>query len=251
MRTCIFCGSRATSKEHVFSSWLIEALSNGSQRTEITLSIAGETLTPWAETGPERGLKVRSVCRRCNNNWMSELEETVKPYLLAMLRDFSLPLDREAQILIATWTVKLAMVLEGVRPTVKFYTDSSRRVLMEQRQPPDGTMVWLGCGAYAGRSVALGRSIGFSADGPVLAGAAMTMCFGHVVLQVLAATLKPEHKDFQGRMNVNFPNIPDPWRGRLSVVWPPQNRTVDWPPVRSAVADEAEAVQLSKRFENF
>ena len=50
------------------------------------------------------------------HGWMSALETRAKPYLLAMLRNFAIPLDREAQTELSAWVMKTVMVLEFLSP---------------------------------------------------------------------------------------------------------------------------------------
>ena len=61
--------------------------------------------------GVNPGLRVRFVCRQCNHGWLSELEESVRPIIGAMIQDLPIPIDASHQRAAARWAVKMAMVL--------------------------------------------------------------------------------------------------------------------------------------------
>jgi hypothetical protein len=56
---------------------------------------------------------VRCVCADCNNGWMSELEDEVKPVLTPLLKNHRTTLTRDDQILLATWATKTGLVHQG------------------------------------------------------------------------------------------------------------------------------------------
>jgi len=111
---CLACGptSNSASKEHVFSKWLLKELElldapialyrahpDGSS-TEVRVPITLDSF------------KLKRVCEPCNNGWMSQLEDAVKPILLRLIRgEMTLAeiLEDERQIL-AKWAGKTAII---------------------------------------------------------------------------------------------------------------------------------------------
>ena len=70
-------------------------------------------------------VKIKAVCRPCNNGWMSKLETDSKPLIGRLIEDFPLSLHTSQQTLLARWTLKTAMVLDGVtKERNRFYTRS-------------------------------------------------------------------------------------------------------------------------------
>jgi hypothetical protein len=60
--------------------------------------------------------ETKKLCRRqCNNGWMSDLENAVRPTMVCLINDIAMELDAEQQRLLALWAVKTAMVIEGVK----------------------------------------------------------------------------------------------------------------------------------------
>lgn len=49
---------------------------------------------------------VRAVCKSCNNNWMSDLEDTIRPFVGPMILGRGTPLVIDQQLQLATWLFK-------------------------------------------------------------------------------------------------------------------------------------------------
>ena len=74
-RSCVFCGSRANSKEHVFAKSVCERAGDINYPVVAGISTEGqENVLRNAEPIPIQSLTVRCVCRPCNNVWMRDLE---------------------------------------------------------------------------------------------------------------------------------------------------------------------------------
>lgn len=57
-------------------------------------------------------IKIRAVCDRCNNGWMSQLEESVRPFLTPIITGAPIVLDFEQTALIARWVALKCIVAE-------------------------------------------------------------------------------------------------------------------------------------------
>lgn len=93
--TCILCGQRKPgSMEDVIPRWVRKHL-----------GITGDVTTRVGDNGQQRVdpllsvLLRRVVCEDCNNGWMSQLEEKVKPFLGPMLLNEWVP-DGVASLLL-------------------------------------------------------------------------------------------------------------------------------------------------------
>jgi hypothetical protein len=69
---------------------------------------------------PKRILKnahmtVRTVCRVCNNGWMSGLESKIIPILTQILDDQRVSLDEVQQKDLALWVTKMAFLLDSTK----------------------------------------------------------------------------------------------------------------------------------------
>jgi hypothetical protein len=76
---------------------LMDVLAAQTQTAHVVMTIGTERRQPFVLRGEGVGLTIKYLCASCNSGWMSSLETHAKPYVLAMLRDVTIPLDREAQ----------------------------------------------------------------------------------------------------------------------------------------------------------
>ncbi len=117
-RTCIFCGGRPLTKEHVVGNWA--GRFGDSDQLEIVhlADREGEPRPPrnsrsWSARAYDR--QARVVCETCNNGWMSDLEAAVSPLLDAGELD-GRPLSRIEQTLLAAWATKTTLTLNAAEP---------------------------------------------------------------------------------------------------------------------------------------
>jgi hypothetical protein len=216
---CAFCGGTDLTDEHVWPKWLSRELSD---RSGFTVS---------SPHGPRR---VRSldltapICVTCNNRWLGVLESDVRPVLAPLICGEERTLTLGEQQLLATWSVKTALMLDlwSGKPLIPtfFYCD-----LRLRRCPHEGQLVWLG--AYRDRQAALawhdGLHVGIAADEPPNAFVSTFTAF-RVVFQVSGA--------FDRGITFNDGRL---LAAALTRVWPPSGQPVDWPPRKLAFGDES------------
>src|SRR6266851_8074507 len=75
-RSCIFCEGRANSKEDAWPLWLLRRL-GVTEAGIIEGQLGKQAPTTWRTAHAK--LTVRFVCTSCNNGWMSQLQQRVKP----------------------------------------------------------------------------------------------------------------------------------------------------------------------------
>jgi hypothetical protein len=81
-RSCAFCGSAASlTGEHIWSDWLSRLL--GKRKVRYNWTEADGTVKEYRLVG--LNAKVNIVCETCNNGWMSDLENAVKPIVQPMI----------------------------------------------------------------------------------------------------------------------------------------------------------------------
>lgn len=102
MRECVWCGSQANSKEHVYPQWLREFdgpsryiakhgdFQDPAPQLVTDFTEEGE-LIEYEETRGRRTpnlhqVQVKAVCRECNNGWMADLEGGIKPLVRGLCR---------------------------------------------------------------------------------------------------------------------------------------------------------------------
>jgi hypothetical protein len=243
--TCIFCGlTRPTSIEDVIPKWVRYVLDPTS-----SVTVRAE---PGAATAKMQHLVVTlhgMVCEVCNNGWMHNLEEKVKPFLKPLLvNKHGADLDLAQQRDLARWAVMKVLLMEYVmrqkhpqlRATAGYLpSDAELAWLMAEACPPPRSRVWLGAfdpqGVYTVQTQArLLQSAPQPGGGSPVASHVTTLTIGSVLLQVFttnfivaAAQSLPEYDA----------DPPRPYNQALTRIWPAQQPTVHWPPTRHVGRD--------------
>jgi hypothetical protein len=128
---CPFCWvSTDLTEEDVFPIWLQRHLA----------SLAGQS----GQLHPNRWPMITvPVCARCNNGWLSVLENDVSRIVKPMLVAESATLSAPERVLVATWAAKIALLLDcfGTNPVVPH---EYLKALATDGRPGPSTAVWLG-----------------------------------------------------------------------------------------------------------
>ena len=117
-KQCIFCANPVGSKEHFWSEWmhpLLPTIADARHNREQILytPIEGERVAGARNRqGDPRTVKLRVVCRACNNGWMNSLEQEARPFLTPLITGFPVTLDGEAKRIVARWITLKCMVSE-------------------------------------------------------------------------------------------------------------------------------------------
>ena len=114
--------------------------------------------------GKLMALKTRKVCKAaCNEGWLHDLEETVRPILEPMIRATRVTLSDADKLALAAWATGRAVVWDIAaehaprdlgRP---LYTPEERRWFGRQQRPFDESQVWLGGYQYEQGAIAQWR----------------------------------------------------------------------------------------------
>jgi hypothetical protein len=209
---CVLCSSvEDLTDEDVIPKWLLRAFDVQRASTIVTV---GEEYGEKHKVKDLNHFQVTlddGLCRKCNNELLSRLENVVQPILGPMaVQAKPTVLDLDAQRLLAVWAVKTVYLMElasrrqypGARK-VEGYEPSTAEIgwllaELEQRpvklvKPPPRTMVWLACwdcmtletanrGSmihYAPSNASLPTPEGGKVDGQFA-----TLAIGYVVFQV-------------------------------------------------------------------
>lgn len=163
MTRCVFCDREAKSGEHVIPRWLGEPLKDshavapGMRRIGLTHRYtppAGRDAEAreWSTPGPD--LVTNEVCGQCNNGWLAELEERVKPTLGKIVRGEPTTLLSDDQPAMAAWCYKTVLLMQLVRPgKFRFIPHERYSQLHRDRRPPNDARLWLGATAVDGQVV--------------------------------------------------------------------------------------------------
>jgi hypothetical protein len=203
-RTCVFCGAPADSQEHVWPDWAAPMLAGEGPLPHFHQILQeGRPDEERHYTKDAYSVTVGVVCKRCNNNWMSDLESQAKPYLEPMLNGHGRALHSTGIRTLAAWGLKTAMMVEHMHGAKRCVIPHEEYAyLFEHGEPSERVRIWMA--AYSGtQAVAVGSMWGRDAETNEtdprewepdrgtrdIWGA--TILFGPVVFQVFGTTILP------------------------------------------------------------
>ena len=235
---CVFCTARAPgSEEHVISKWISRLLWKVSP------------LTPEHGALPPRGadgrrprirriidLTTTAICGKCNNGWMSTLENTAKGALTEAISGQPFQIDSALAAQLAAWSYMKALLAEAAlreaagEPRASWPAGLFREfdTFYWERRPPVGARVWLGHYDLADSWPELaGRvdlaELRFRRQGVDYSGCQLLLTIGHMlVISVRWDTQPPDYFELT--------NSPVP-ADSLIPLWPVQSGSSLWPPV--------------------
>lgn len=155
-------------------------------------------------------MTVSAVCKRCNNEWMSDLEQSAKPMLEGMLHGHGRQLHAGGQRTLAAWALKTAMMVEHSQGASRHLIGAADYAhLFERLEPSSRVRMWMA--AYGGDVItAMGSNFGLDTE---LAGGGLpdpdrgareiwsaTVSFGPVVVQLLGSDIAEVLQGFKVRV---------------------------------------------------
>ena len=155
-RTCIYCGAKPLTKEHVWSDFLRDQIGEKNERKPVTFN---RVTNLWKEGGLKRpdvhktksgsieSRKVKIVCSDCNNGWMSVIDNQAKPFLIDLLNGSHRQLSELDQEIIASWVCKSVISNEYFYDAELCVSDDDRRIFFETNKCPKS---WIVCVATYG-----------------------------------------------------------------------------------------------------
>jgi hypothetical protein len=110
---CIFCSDSDMTEEHLIAAWVLRAF-HRQRKPDAGLSgsFVGPGQMRLSSEEPISTAKV--VCRSCNNEWLSVLDNAAAEVLKPPIRgDDAVTLDREGQAVFAAWIYKCALIFDA------------------------------------------------------------------------------------------------------------------------------------------
>jgi hypothetical protein len=219
LQQCLFCPNPIDSAEHIWSDWILKDLKHA---TSVRMTVGRESV--WRDN-PK--IKIKVVCRTCNNGWMSQCEEVSKLPIRAMINDNPCGLTKSDQQKLSRWAMLKAMVVDSINPARQlFYTQSERTKLKDHSMLPSRTLVWLGRlsrkAYHAGGTDVWGEieKIPKSSHGNVT-----TIIVGHLFFQSLTLHVTGRFAN----QEVQIGCMPGDWSANLLDIWPTVG-LLQWPP---------------------
>lgn len=245
-RKCIFCEGRQLSRvsgEHLWPDWAKDYFERTAHdsRTEHRTTFMGKNLRPVgpAEVRKRHGhvvtSKIRVVCERCNNGWMSTIEDEAKPILQLLVEARFAALSPADLLKLATWTTLKFMVVDCREQEQSAITQSHRTDFYETRKLPDGLLAWIfRCGSQDFRSSFYQHSMSLARAPlpPILPRGKNTKSFTLGFGELFVYAIYARDASLYDSVKVTF-------SGGDIQIWPITKRGVLWPPPRALTNDEA------------
>ncbi len=224
--TCKFCGGEGLSDEHIFAKWIGRLLAKdvppGARYVFRHRSAHPEAgVAEHDKTASLPAYRTRSFCTRCNNGWMSRLEERVRPILEPLILGEPRTLSRSDQETLAFWATKTLLGFQSIdHPTTKWARPEDYAALHEAQAPLPYSQVWLGATDDGGGGWQRAHEIrlrGNTSDR--IDGFGATLSIGHAVFYLLIGYGR--RVGTRLRYQAAF---------ALKEIWPSAREELKWPP---------------------
>ena len=241
---CIFCDGTGLSKEHIWSDWLKSLIPRNDAHGQYWGSMhrdSGSGDIKWTEPrgnaarqGSVLQRKVRNVCKRCNNGWMSRVVDRAKPGAKQLILGETAQLNRQMQTDLAAWIGSTTIIQEFANCYgVPRIPPQDRAALMDAGAPPLSWSIWIA--SYAGEwwapmghyHIPMSYSKPQTDDGPNLSGGELqltTFTLGEFLVHVFTSTQADMVEAY--RSYIGGASNPE----KLPQLWPIVTDTMNWPP---------------------
>ena len=247
MNHCIFCGPTEAkiTGEHLWGQWVSRVFRQRGHR-KYSARRHRTTSDPRRKDKDNRWISndinifVKDVCRTCNDNTLSELEnDVIKPLLEPLSAGIPHNLSIDDQFSLTAWIMRFAMVYEFAdeKEQPKYFTQSEREQFISEFTLPLPTHTWAWLAEYRGRVPIISAQRALIAlrpspdDEPFLV---MTGVAGRLVFQLLSRRWNKSPRAELRRMTP----IVKMWSPAVIRIWPEQPRGISWPP-RKYLADDS------------
>lgn len=240
---CIFCRKNDSepSKEDVFARWIAREWPGHKKAKFNTVGgrfgddgkpMEHADIVEYGSVG-NMGLLTHGPCKRCNNTWMSDLENAAKPIMKPMMHGVDSTLTTDQQLILTKWAVKTAIMYEyresQLRPKERYFKPVDRLALFERRAIPDQTYLFIGhyIGSYAlwTSNADIPLNIHFDGTRSDFPAYSFTFAVGHLAFQLF--TFRWPVKSGATKINFALPGVYElatvaicPIRGNKH--WPPE-----------------------------
>lgn len=142
---CWWCDAQGPlTLEHVLARWVVDALDGaGALDHAYTEHGAEEATRRWSAVRPE--FKAKVVCARCNNGWLSALEDRAAVVLADLVAGRAGRLTADESGVAARWAAKTVMTFQALEVAADRVVDRALyRQLMDADVLPPTLRVWAG-----------------------------------------------------------------------------------------------------------
>jgi hypothetical protein len=253
-KKCIFCDANANSEEHFWSQWMhtllpqMDSPQHKRQRFDFhPKSGLVEKITK--RQGHVHTIRIRTVCKNCNNGWMNQLEQLARPLLTPLIQGDPVALDHEQTSVIARWAALKCMVVEHTDQQGSITPRADKVAFRDSALIPPYFRIYLASHKCSSRVGSTRHthclSLNGTAPNPPLEGTThniqtLTFILGSVFIHINCARIA----DFELERSVLIPSL-----YRTSRIWPLDHYEMIWP--RAPMFDCGTVRQISNTLDFF
>jgi hypothetical protein len=150
-KKCIFCGRKPLTGEHPWPDWFRSHFSAAKNESMISCRHTFRDVNGTIDRAPPEQSRTGSpisrmtlkvVCARCNNGWMSQIQEAAKPILIRFLSEWP-QLDAREQRILSTWATMFTMVIDFDDMRYQAIPYRHRVTLRTTKRPPSDWSVFI------------------------------------------------------------------------------------------------------------
>jgi hypothetical protein len=151
-RMCIFCGGKGLSEQHVLPAWLLRTFPEnieGYTQMPTTISLRDGNIyidsTKWKyQQGALGNARLKIVCKKCNNEWMSAIEAHAKEYMMQLINHTSIRITDDIKTKLSAWVMLMTIMYEYTQLSTKTIKREDRLHLMETLTvPTENWEIWV------------------------------------------------------------------------------------------------------------
>ena len=217
-RMCVFCGGTPLTREHHPPQWISKYF-DPPHSTAWVLACRGESEEDWGTSRTLSPNSPRVVCESCNTGWMSRIEGVTEPILGPMTQGVGTSLDERAQIAVATWLVKSALIVarQGNPVHAAMYREAFDQFYRDRR-PTDNYEIYVGATNDLNLSLLTFRPVAVNNQSET---SIAPLAFAHIIAigHFLGVVVCRDPRVFTKPANPKF--VRRIWPVDASFIWPP------------------------------
>ncbi len=153
---CVFCGSDdPLTSEHIWGDWILKGgylarTANKYKSAVTTIAHQNRFLDEHGalrtRSGDVLGANIRIVCAKCNNGWMSRIQERAKPYLVRLFDGSRSIYDSKCKNYVSAWAALASMTSEYLDcdPSLIAISQTDRNYVRSTESAPLNWRIWVG-----------------------------------------------------------------------------------------------------------
>jgi hypothetical protein len=238
----VLCGARGSTREDVFARWISRLLVELGGAPFSSVNTHGRS-----KSGTQNiGVYSWAVCRECNNEWMSGIEQLAKPLLVPAIRGETVSWDIDEQTAIAVWCFKTALMIDRSNAAAEKVPAEHFDCFRHSRLPPPTTQIRVACYTPRAGELIHGVTLGVGTGAQWVQGSyRISFSVGGFVAIVHGRGGLDEGGIEVDVASVTSSGLWVPGASTFPKLWPTRSDVFAWPPPHGMSLSSANLLQLN------